>query len=282
MTNRVNNSHIKKDCPTPIYMQVVDYLRENIASGAWEQASKIPSEVELMSTLGVSRGSIKKAISKLVDEGLLEQIQGKGTYVKSKDISFPLTEGLISFSESLIEQGLSFETNILDCEIRKSDEDISRHLGIVEGSDYLHLERVRSVEGEPVMFIENNINMALVPGIETADFVNEGLFAIIERLSGHQIEYSKTSFVAKLADTQRSPRFFSSFKQSTWTMTLQLNMRAYGLNPAGSSLAPFFSVAIKALESGGITPNIIPKRKKANPWVRLFVDGFSPARQTAT
>lgn len=179
MTNRVNNSHIKKDCPTPIYMQVVDYLRENIASGAWEQASKIPSEVELMSTLGVSRGSIKKAISKLVDEGLLEQIQGKGTYVKSKDISFPLTEGLISFSESLIEQGLSFETNILDCEIRKSDEDISRHLGIVEGSDYLHLERVRSVEGEPVMFIENNINMALVPGIETADFVNEGLFAII-------------------------------------------------------------------------------------------------------
>ena len=36
MTNRVNNSHIKKDCPTPIYMQVVDYLRENIASGAWE------------------------------------------------------------------------------------------------------------------------------------------------------------------------------------------------------------------------------------------------------
>ena len=108
MTDRVNNSHIKKDCPTPIYMQVVDYLRENIASGAWEQASKIPSEVELMSTLGVSRGSIKKAISKLVDEGLLEQIQGKGTYVKSKDISFPLTEGLISFSESLIEQGISF------------------------------------------------------------------------------------------------------------------------------------------------------------------------------
>ena len=54
------------------------------------------------------------------------------------------------------------------------------------------------------MFIENNINMALAPGIETADFVNEGLFAIIERLSGHQIEYSETSFVAKLADTQRA------------------------------------------------------------------------------
>lgn len=100
MTNRVNDSFIKKDCATPIYMQVVEYLRENIASGAWEEASKIPSEVDLMSTLGVSRGSIKKAISKLVDEGLLEQIQGKGTYVKSKDISFPLLKAL-SLSPSL-------------------------------------------------------------------------------------------------------------------------------------------------------------------------------------
>ena len=53
------------------------------------------------------------------------------------------------------------------------------------------------------MFIENNINMALAPGIETADFVNEGLFAQSSG-SGHQIEYSETSFVAKLADTQRA------------------------------------------------------------------------------
>lgn len=204
MTDRANDSFIIKDCATPIYMQVVDYLRDNIASGVWEESSKIPSEVELMTTLGVSRGSIKKAISKLVKEDLLEQIQGKGTYVKSKDISFPLTDGLISFSESLIEQGLSFETTIIDCEVRKSDKDIAGHLEISENDNYLHLERVRSVEGEPVMYIENNINMALVPGIETADFVHEGLFAIIERLSGHQIEYSKTSFVAKLADTQRA------------------------------------------------------------------------------
>lgn len=204
MTSRINDTCIKRDCATPIYMQVVDFLRENIASGAWEESSKIPSEIELMNTLGVSRGSIKKAISKLVDEDLLEQIQGKGTYVKSQDISFPLTEGLISFSESLNEQGLSFETAIVCREVLKADKDIAGHLGISVGSNYLHLERVRNVEGEPVMYIENNINMALVPGIESADFVNEGFFAIIERLSGHQIAYSKTSFVAKLADAKRA------------------------------------------------------------------------------
>lgn len=196
----IKTTPIKKDCATPIYMQIVEYLRENIASGAWKEATKIPSEIELMDTLGVSRGSIKKAISKLVDEGALEQIQGKGTYVKSQDISFPLTEGLISFSESLNEQGLSFETEIINCEIRKADDELSSHLDLPLGSSCLHLERVRSVDGEPIMYIENNINSELAPGIENADFVNEGLFSIVERLSGHQVEYSKTSFVAKLAD----------------------------------------------------------------------------------
>lgn len=199
-----NTAPIKKDCAKPIYAQVVDYLRDNIASGAWEQASKIPSEIELVATLEVSRGSIKKAISKLVDEGVLEQIQGKGTYVKSQDISFPLTEGLISFSESLNEQGIVFDTRILSCEIRKADAELSEHLGISEGCNYLHLERVRSVDGDPIMFIENNINSELAPGVETSDFVNEGLFSIIERLSGHQVEYSKTSFIATLADPQHA------------------------------------------------------------------------------
>lgn len=195
---------IRKDCAKPIYMQVVDYLRENIASGVWEEASKIPSEIELMSTLGVSRGSIKKAISKLVEEGVLEQIQGKGTYVKSQDIAFPLTEGLVTFSESLNEQGIAYETQIIDCEMRQADAEISKHLNVSPGSDFLHLERVRSVEGEPIMYIENNINSSLAPGIESADFVSEGLFSILERLTGHQIEYSETSFVAKLADPLRA------------------------------------------------------------------------------
>lgn len=146
---------------------------------------------------------MKKAISKLVDKGVLEQIQGKGTYITSHDISFPLTEGLVSFSESLNEQGIEFETQIITCELRKADEALARNLNISVGEQYLYLERVRRVDSEPIMYIENNINRELAPGIEEADFVNEGLFAIIERLSGHRVAYSKTSFVANVADERR-------------------------------------------------------------------------------
>lgn len=195
---------INKDCATPIYKQVVNILTENVSSGKWRESDRIPSELELASSLGVSRGSIKKAVSELVDAGILEQIQGKGTYVKPHDISFPLNEGLISFSESLREQGISFETTILDSETLKADEELSSKLEIPVGSPYLHMERVRSVSGEPIMYIENNINLSLVPSIDSEDFERVSLFETIERLSGHKVAYSDTSFFAIGADEKRA------------------------------------------------------------------------------
>lgn len=199
-------SPIRKDCAKPIYQQVAEYLGNNISSGKWQESDRIPSEIELTETLGVSRGSVKKAIAKLVDEGILEQIQGKGTYVKAQDITFPLFEGLISFSETLKEQGIDFTTEIIDFEERRADTELAKNLGVHVEDPYLHIERVRHAEGEPIMYIENNINSALAPGIldAEADFVHESLFSILERLTGQRVAYSKTSFVAVGADEQRS------------------------------------------------------------------------------
>ncbi|WP_298579117.1 GntR family transcriptional regulator [uncultured Olegusella sp.] len=193
-------SIIQKDCPKPIYSQVIDYLKDNISSGLWKESERIPSEIELTETLQVSRGSIKKAISHLVKEGLLEQIQGKGTYVKAHDISFPLTEGLISFSETLKEQHIEFTTEIVSAEQLIANESIAKYLNIKPGDTYFRLERIRKVKDEPIMYIENNINCSIAPGIAGADYVNESFFSIIKKYSGHEVKYSNTSFLAKAAD----------------------------------------------------------------------------------
>lgn len=202
--DHASNSVIQRDCARPIYVQVAEYLTSNIDSGRWIESDRIPSEAELTETLQVSRGSVKKAISMLVDNGVLEQIQGKGTYVKEHDISFPLTEGLISFSESLMKQGIEFETEIVSIEENTANEEIARQLSIPIGAALFRIERVRRVKGEPIMYIENNINSSLAPGISEADFVNDSIFSIIERLTNHKVSYSKTSFVATSVDAQRA------------------------------------------------------------------------------
>ena len=187
---------IDKNSLVPIYEQVMDYIMKKIEKGEWKKGDKISTEKDLMELFDVSRGTIKKAISLLVEEKVLTQKQGKGTFVIDENISFPLAEGLISFSESMKSQGIDFETELINLEKKKADEKIAEQLKINVGDDYLFIERTRTVHDEVVMFIQNNINIQLAPNIDTADYAHESLFNIVEKYSEHKVAYSETSFAA--------------------------------------------------------------------------------------
>ena len=187
---------IDKNSLVPIYEQVMDYIKKKIEKGEWKKGDKISTEKDLMELFDVSRGTIKKAISLLVEEKVLTQKQGKGTFVIDENISFPLAEGLISFSESMKSQGIDFETELINLEKKKADEKIAEQLKINIGDDYLFIERTRTVHDEVVMFIQNNINIQLAPTIDTADYAHESLFNIVEKYSEHKVAYSETSFAA--------------------------------------------------------------------------------------
>ena len=64
-----------------LYVQVSDFVREKIYSKDWGVDEPIPSEHELMEMLHLSRGTVQKGIRQLVDEGLLVQQRGRGTFV---------------------------------------------------------------------------------------------------------------------------------------------------------------------------------------------------------
>ncbi|MBX8938579.1 GntR family transcriptional regulator [Enterococcus gilvus] len=187
---------IDKNSLVPIYEQVMDYIKKKIEKGEWKKGDKISTEKDLMELFDVSRGTIKKAITLLVDEKVLTQKQGKGTFVIDENISFPFAEGLISFSESMKNQGLEFDTKLINLEKKKADKEIARLLKINLGDEYLFIERTRTVHNEVVMFIQNNINIKLAPNIETADYAHESLFNIVEKFSNHKVAYSETSFAA--------------------------------------------------------------------------------------
>ncbi|MGF1544167.1 MAG: GntR family transcriptional regulator [Parvularculaceae bacterium] len=65
----------------PLYQQVRDLFRARISSGAWRPAAALPSEQSLAAELGVSQGTVRKALDSLVAENLVERRQGKGTFV---------------------------------------------------------------------------------------------------------------------------------------------------------------------------------------------------------
>ena len=66
---------------TPLWRQLADLLREQIEAGKLPRGRVIPSETSLMQDHGLARGTVRKAIDLLADEGLVTRIQGRGTFV---------------------------------------------------------------------------------------------------------------------------------------------------------------------------------------------------------
>ena len=78
-------NHVDHMNPVPLYTQLADILRERIRSGELQPRSLLPSESYLQQEQGVSRGTVRMAVSVLRDEDLVVTIGGRGTFVKARD-----------------------------------------------------------------------------------------------------------------------------------------------------------------------------------------------------
>lgn len=187
----------------PLHAQVADYVRERIYAREWGQGVPIPSEHDLQELLGVSRGTIKAGIKALVDEGLLKSEQGRGTFVCTPLMARPSTTRLLSFAESMDEQDIPYTTTVIEKRLEPATLECAQALGIETGTEHLFLARVRSVGEHPVMFIESHLNLSACPGLDQADFTQEGVFAAVERTSGRAVGDSSMTYSACVAGKVR-------------------------------------------------------------------------------
>lgn len=187
----------------PLHAQAASYMREKIYNHEWAADSQIPTEFELVDTLGMSRGTVKRAIKTLVDEGMLVQVQGKGTFVTNSTLHHPSGNCLISFAESLRSQGISFTTEVIKHEVTKADDFLAGKLFVSTGSPVLLLNRLRRVEDEPVIYFESCLNLTALPGLENVDFEKNNLFATIEGEYGKRIGHSSVQYAARVAGDER-------------------------------------------------------------------------------
>jgi GntR family transcriptional regulator len=72
---------VDPDSATPVYVQVADILRSRIDAGQLLPDRPVPSETQLQQEFGVARGTARKAIALLRDQGLVVTVRGRGSYV---------------------------------------------------------------------------------------------------------------------------------------------------------------------------------------------------------
>src|SRR5260370_29399260 len=69
----------------PLYRQVKELLMKRLGDGSWSSGQLLPSEPEIAAGLGVSPGTVRKALDEMSSESLLVRRQGRGTFVASHD-----------------------------------------------------------------------------------------------------------------------------------------------------------------------------------------------------
>jgi GntR family transcriptional regulator len=139
---------------TPLYVQIKDLLLNDILTGRLQPGQKIPTEFELSATYGVSRITVRGAVLELVKSGHLMRRQGKGTFVYKP----VLGENVLvnqSFTSVCHESGAVPGSRIVVKSVRPAGPDDLSELEIAEGSNVLYFERIRSVNGSPVILEYN-------------------------------------------------------------------------------------------------------------------------------
>ncbi|MGN6754696.1 MAG: GntR family transcriptional regulator [Intrasporangium sp.] len=193
-------SELGTDGPATLHSRVSGWIRSQIASGAWPAHFRLKPEPELAVELGVSRGTLRRALSTLIEEGALVQIRGKGTFVTSTIVEPAIAQKLTSLAEDFASQGVALTTRVLRARVTVPPPAVVALLELPARAKIFELIRLRSTEEGPVAFLANYVRTDLARGIERVDFESETLFGTLAGRFGLHITSGRRTFTATAAD----------------------------------------------------------------------------------
>lgn len=122
---------------------------DQITSGLWDDGSPLPSELKLAENFGVSRMTIRQAVSEIVRSGYLYRKQGKGTFIKNRD-GYYLLGGTHNFQKNAQEMGKTPRTEVIVKEWLLADDTVADRLNIPAGDRFLFIKLLRFLDNEVV------------------------------------------------------------------------------------------------------------------------------------
>jgi GntR family transcriptional regulator len=130
-------------------MQIKELFVANLRDGRWSPGDLIPSEIQLAQELGVSQGTVRKAITELVENNVLVRKQGRGTFVANHDSQ----RALFHFFHVVDNKGLKVlpDSTTLSCRRKRATKLESSKLNLAPGTSVIGIERIRTFDGRPTM-----------------------------------------------------------------------------------------------------------------------------------
>ena len=160
------------------YLRLRSAIRNIIERRVVEPGHALPSERDLAQAIGLSRVTVRKALAGLVEEGVLIQRHGAGTFVAERIVK-PMSR-LTSFTEDLRARGLDARSEFFERDVGEVTPEESMALNLSPGSLVVRLHRVRYGQDEPLA-----IERSVVPASVLPDplLVHDSLYEALEKLN---------------------------------------------------------------------------------------------------
>lgn len=150
--NLINQTNkLDKNSVIPVYYQLAKLLERDILQGNYKPGEVLPAENEFASRYGISRMTVRRAISELVMAGMVYTEKGKGTFVakpKLDDVEFELND----FQREIPRKGMKTGIKLLEARIVRADDELSQKLEVPKNTKCIHFRLIVTANDEPLVY----------------------------------------------------------------------------------------------------------------------------------
>lgn len=191
---------LDKSSPLPLYYQVMEDIKRQIKEGHFAVGTKLPTEQWLCKYYDVSRVTIRKALSELINSGIIRGQRGKGYYVSSPNINLSIVH-MASLHKALTNSGILSTSRVLSIRTITAPSSMVRNTDILPTEKVIELHRIRYANGRP---ISDQVAYLVEKFCRDLPLEQLSTSSLYDMLQQHHINigYSKQTFMAALPDDE--------------------------------------------------------------------------------
>ena len=153
----------------PRYQQLKDHIIEQISNGDLKPSDRVPSENELVDAMSVSRMTANRALRELTDEGYVERVAGRGTFVSDFRSRSDLLE-VHDIAEEISRRGHAHSSRVIRQSRQHARGEVAKALHVEQGTDVFHLLLIHFENGAPIQIEDRHVLASFAPDCLEQDF----------------------------------------------------------------------------------------------------------------
>lgn len=193
---------LKTTSGLPRYVQIRESLRADILRGEFKPGQKLLSEDELATQYGVSRMTVRQAITDLIDEGVVYRRHGVGTFVAQAHVERDHSK-LTNFFEDAEAEGIQARASVLESEVISAKRQVAMALNLEEGEPVIRVKTLRFVNEVPVTVHDAHLPYKLFPDLLKKNFGHVQIWTHMEEY-GYRVKRAVQKIESRDADEEMS------------------------------------------------------------------------------